>query len=136
MILGLTNVFLLSGRMKKPLFRGPIIVKKSKTHGYGVFATETIRKNKMIEQCYTLISKKGGDKKLEDYYFDANGQYAILTGFGIIYNHASDPNADYTINRKTKITNIKATRTIKKGEEIFVSYGDEWFSSRRLTPKK
>lgn len=77
-----------------------------------------------------MILSRGGDRGLEDYYFDAKGKHAIFTGFGVIYNHSDDPNADYTINMKNRVTTIKANRTIRKGEEILLSYGDEWFSSR------
>lgn len=120
--------------MAAKLFQNKIIVKKSPTHGYGVFAGKNIRKGEKIEECYIIITR-GGDKKLEDYYFDANGKYAIFTGFGIIYNHSDDPNADYRINMKTRVATFTANQTIRKGEEIFVSYGDEWFSSRGLKPR-
>lgn len=116
------------------LFQNKLIVKKSPLHGFGVFAGKTIRKGEVIETCYIIISK-GGDKKLEDYYFDVKGKYAIFTGFGIIYNHSEDPNADYFINSKKLIVTFKAARTIHKGEEIFVSYGDKWFSDRGLKVK-
>lgn len=119
----------------KALFQNEIYVKKSATHGYGVFAGKTIRKGQKIEECYIIVSK-GGDKTLEDYYFDVKGKYGIFTGFGVIYNHSEDPNADYKINAKRRIATIVAMRTIKKGEEIFVSYGDEWFSSRGFKEKK
>lgn len=113
----------------KQLFQNDIYVKKSNMHGYGVFAKKKLRKGEKIEECYIIISK-GGDKVLEDFYFDAKGKCAVFTGFGSIYNHSDDPNADYTINIKKRIATIKASRTIQKGDEIFVSYGDEWFSSR------
>ncbi len=115
--------------MKAKLFRGKIVVKKSKLHGYGVYAEKTFKKGEKIEECYMIVSK-GGDKVLEDFYFDAKGKYAIFTGFGVIYNHSEEPNGDYHINIKKRLATIKAMRTIKKGEEIFLSYGDEWFSSR------
>lgn len=120
--------------MKSRLFQNKIYVKKSPTHGYGVFAAKKLRKGEKIEECYFLVSK-GGDKVLEDYYFDAKGKYALFTGFGSIYNHSDDPNADYTLNIKKRIATIKAATTIQKGEEIFVSYGEEWFSSRGIKPK-
>ncbi len=121
--------------MKKQLFLNKVIVKKSRTHGYGVFAEKTIKKGEIIEECYILVSR-GGDKTLEDYYFDVNGKYGIFTGFGVIYNHSDDPNADYNIYAKRKLAVIKAARTIRKGEEIFVSYGEEWFTSRNMIEKK
>lgn len=115
--------------MKKQLFQNKLLVKKSSLHGYGVFADKTFKKGEIIEECYIVMSS-GGDRRLEDYYFDVNGRYGIFTGFGIIYNHSEDPNADYIINAKRKLVTIKAERTIRKGEEIFISYGDKWFSSR------
>jgi len=116
--------------MKGKLYQNKIIVKKSRLHGFGVYAGKTIKKGEKIEQCYFLISRKGGDKRLEDYYFDAKGRYALFLGFGSIYNHSDDPNADYTINVKRKVATFKATRTIRKGEEILISYGERWFKSR------
>lgn len=115
--------------MKKQLFQNKIFIKKSSLHGYGVFAGKTFRKGEIIEESY-IITSRGGDKKLEDYYFDVNGKYGIFTGFGIIYNHSEDPNVDYFINAKRKLVVFKATRTIRKDEELFISYGDKWFSSR------
>jgi uncharacterized protein len=120
--------------MKAKLFQNKLLVKKSSLHGYGVFAQKTIKKGEKIEECYIIISR-GGDKTLEDFYFDAKGKCAVFTGFGSIYNHAEEPNADYTINIKNRVATIKASKTIRKGEEIFVSYGDEWFSDRGLKPK-
>ena len=121
--------------MKPTLYQTKLIVKKSPTHGYGVFAGKTIKKGEIIEKCYIIISKKGGDKALEDFYFDAKGKYAVFLGFGSIYNHSDDPNADYRVSVTNRIATFKATRTIPKGKEIFVSYGDEWFSDRGLKPK-
>lgn len=122
--------------MNKKLIQKKIYVKKSLTHGYGVFAGQDFKKGDIIEECYVLISKRGGDRALEDYYFDANGNYALFTGYGSIYNHSDDDNAEYKINNKRKIATITAYKKIKKDEEIFVSYGEEWFSSRGIKPKK
>ena len=121
--------------MKTQLFQSKIYVKKSSTHGYGVFAGKTFKKGEKIEECYIIVSRRGGDKVLEDFYFDVNGKYGVFTGFGSIYNHSEDANADYLINEKNRCATIKAYRPIRKGEEIFVSYGDEWFSDRGFKPK-
>ena len=120
--------------MKSSVFQKKIIVKKSRLHGYGVFATHNIRKGEKIEACYVLISR-GGDKVLQDYYFDAKGKYALFTGFGSIYNHADEPNVDYSINITKRIATFKANKTIRKGEEIFVDYGEKWFKDRGLKLK-
>lgn len=120
--------------MKTKLFQNKLVVKKSSLHGYGVFAGKDIKKGEKIEECYFIITK-GGDKVLDDYYFDAKGKDAIFLGFGSIYNHSNDPNADYTISLTNRITTIKASKFIPKGKEIFISYGEEWFSSRGLKAK-
>lgn len=122
--------------MKRQLFLGKVAVKKSPTHGYGVFALKSFKKGEKIEECYMIISRRGGDKALEDYYFDAKGKYATFLGFGSIYNHSDDPNADYFINVKNRVVTIKAARNIPKGKEIFISYGDQWFKTRGLTAKE
>jgi len=121
--------------MKNGLFQNKLIVKKSRLHGYGVFAGKNLRKGEKIEACYFLVSR-GGDKVLEDYYFDAKGKYALFTGYGSIYNHADDPNSTYTINITKRIATFKATKSIRKGEEIFVTYGEGWFKDRGVAPKK
>lgn len=120
--------------MKAKLLRNKVYVKKSPTHGYGVFAGKNFRKGELIEECYIVIAK-GGDKILEDYYFDVKGKYAIFLGFGCIYNHSDNPNADYIISAKKRLVTIKADRMIRKGEELFISYGEDWFTSRGLMPK-
>lgn len=120
--------------MKSKLFQNKLIVKKSAIHGYGVFAGKAIKKGERIEECYAILTKVEDDI-LGDYYFDMRGKNAVLTGFGWIYNHSEDPNAYYEINYKNRLMVFKAERAIKKGEEIFVSYGDDWFKSRDLEPK-
>lgn len=117
------------------LLLNKIAVKKSRRHGFGVFAEKKIKKGEKIEQCYFILSK-GGDKGLEDFYFAANRKYAVFLGYGSIYNHSDDPNADYKININKRIATIKASRDIKKGEEILISYGVGWFKSRDLESKE
>ncbi|MHB1948413.1 MAG: SET domain-containing protein-lysine N-methyltransferase [Gammaproteobacteria bacterium] len=126
--------------MNKKLFQNKLAVRKSPIHGYGVFAEKDIRKGEKIEECYFILSDCEDDI-IMDFIFDAGGRSALLLGYGSLYNHSENPNADYIINRKTRIATFTAAEAIKKGQEIFVSYGDEWFSSRgvkkkELKPKK
>ncbi len=117
------------------LFLNKIYVKKSYRHGFGVFADKKIRKGEKIEECYFILSK-GWDEALEDYYFAVNRKYAVFLGFGSIYNHSENPNADYRINVNKRIATIKAQCDIQKGEEILISYGEDWFKSRDRLLKK
>lgn len=116
------------------LIQNNIIVKKSAIHGYGVFATNTIIKDEIIETCYALTTNKC-DPALYDYYFGHRERSLVLLGYGFIYNHSSAPNATYLFDEDKKIMIIKALKNITKNEEIFISYGKNWFSSRNLIVK-
>ena len=123
------------------LLLNKIAVKKSMRHGFGVFAEKEIKKGQVIEQCYFILTQ-GNDQHLEDFYFEAKPKqvkrkqtkrkYAVFLGYGSIYNHSEDPNADYTINHNKRIATIKSRKTIKKNEEILISYGDDWFKCRGI----
>lgn len=117
------------------LFLNKIAVKKSKRHGFGIFAEKSIKKGEKIEECYFILSR-GKDRDLENFYFVAGRKYAVVLGYGSIYNHSDEPNADYTLNVSKRIATIKASKNIKKGEEILISYGEDWFKSRNLKSKE
>jgi hypothetical protein len=121
--------------MKPQLFQNKLIVKKSPIDGYGVFADKYINTGEIVEECYVLVTQ-GGDKGMTDYYFDADGDYGVLLGYGSIYNHSDSPNTSYTFDTKNGVATINATRMIQKGEEVFISYGSNWFGDRGLKPKK
>jgi len=122
--------------MKKILHQSPIIVKHSPLHGYGVFATDHIRQDEVVEDCH-FIKASVSDREINRYafYFDEHST-AIILGFGSIYNHSDQPNAKYQFNEATGLITFTATRSIQKGEEILISYGNTWFSDRKLTVKK
>ena len=119
------------------LINQPLIVKKSSIHGYGVFAGKLFEKDETIEECYTILSEKiDKDRALYNYYFGVEGKTAILTGFGFIYNHADLPNATYYYDELKKVTVFKAREPIQKNEEIFITYGNDWFGLRNMPVKK
>ena len=51
-----------------------------------------------------------------------------------MYNHKDDPNAKWTIVNKDQMK-IVALKHIESGEEIFISYGINYFKSRGITMK-
>lgn len=122
--------------VKSVLQRKELYVKKSAIHGYGVFAGTDIHKDEIIEECYTLlVPKKTPD--LIDYIFKADDNSSALPlGCGPIYNHASQPNADFIYDPENQVMTFKALESIKSGEEILISYGTDWFVSRTLKCKK
>lgn len=121
--------------MKSSLKRSGLIVQKSSIHGYGVFAAEDILADETIEECYYIPIKKES-MDLESFYFETGSNQLLLAlGYGSIYNHAELPNATYYYDPDEDILIFQAARSIKAGEEILVSYGEKWFSTRKLRAK-
>ena len=99
--------------MKNELYRHPHIqIKKSPIHGYGIFATEDIPKDTVIEEVGFVEVQEG---VLFDYVFlypkfdtpdeDKIGikmKYAIPFGFACIYNHSDNNNASWKTDTKNE----------------------------------
>lgn len=49
---------------------------------------------------------------------------ATVLGFGMIYNHSEQPNISYSIDYKDFLFKYTTNRNIKKGEELFINYGN------------
>lgn len=113
------------------LYVGPLYVKKSPVHGYGVFAAQDLAENEVIEECHTLFYRDE-DNPLFDYSFESEGASALPLGFGCIYNHSSTPNVSYSHDRGRRLIIFKTLAPIRQDEELFSSYGKHWFSSRDL----
>jgi len=120
--------------VKNKLFCGPIYVKKSLIHGYGVFARQAIRADQIIEECHTLPLSECPDD-LRNYFFGVNGIFCLPVGYGCIYNHSNTPNAAFEYDTITGIMTFKTTKHIYKNEEICIFYGKEWLASRDLEIK-
>ena len=125
--------------MNSKLKHKQLSVNKSPIHGYGVFAEERIEKEEIIEECYCLLTDKE-DKSdyLKNYYYEAGKteKSALVMGFGFIYNHADSPNCSYYYDESRNVMVYYARSTIETGEEIFVSYGNDWFDGRNAVVKK
>ncbi len=102
--------------------------------GRGVFATRTFAEGDVVEVCPTVeISEGGGD--LADYLFESTtkGRFLVVLGFGMLYNHAAEPNLDYFQDEADTLEFV-AQRRIERGEELTISYGAEWWSARGEKP--
>lgn len=78
------------------------------------------------------------ETKLYDYFFSwgqYEGKAAIALGFGSLYDHSFNPNADYKKDFDNQMIIFEAIKSINKGKEILVDYtqgGDEedlWFDN-------
>jgi hypothetical protein len=53
-----------------------------------------------------------------------------------MYNHRDDPSAIYDIDAKKKVMVVRAAIPIRRGEEITVTYGDDWWNTRTLKKRE
>jgi len=114
------------------------IIKESsiKGGGRGVFSTRSYNVGDIIEVCpcikQEIIYSIGN---FTYYLFNYNKDYQLLAfGFCSIYNHKDDPNSKWSIVNKEQMK-IEAVKPIKPGEEIFVSYGPQYFKDRGIKMK-
>lgn len=106
--------------------------KITKNKGRGVFALKSFKTGEVIEICPTLrmtpTERKHCSKTILDYYmypWKSTRSASLVLGYGSIYNHSFDPNADWKQNFKTKTMVYRAIKPINKGEEITVNYNGE-----------
>jgi hypothetical protein len=122
-----------------------IKVDYSNVHFRGVFATEDIESGELIERCPMVPlehrMRYHNDPQLYNYLYSHKcdcedckkhgGTFLMVLGYGMIYNHQDTPNTTWVFNHEKKVADVVATMPIKKGKEIFVSYGSDYFKYRK-----
>ena len=99
--------------------------------GRGVFASKRLKSTEVIETSPYIAIPPRDDKKLTDtiinsYWFDLENRWgAIGLGLTSLYNHSTEPNAAFSISKRSRTITIKAIRPILRGEEITIDYGYE-----------
>ena len=105
--------------------------------GRGVFAARSFVEGEEVEVCPTVeVPRDEVDGVLSDYVFDSvrvKGGVVLVLGYGMLYNHADDPNMEYDQDDEGVVT-FSASRAISEGEELTITYGDDWWSSRGTEP--
>ena len=114
-------------------------VKKSTTHGWGVFTNLEIKEGDIVEECivpYDIISLnsssllnyrfiwpnmsfKVANKLSLDIEFSG---YCLPLGFGSIYNHSENPNVAWDVDISERVVQFVALRDIKADEELLFDY--------------
>lgn len=105
----------------------------SELHGRGVFAARDIEAGEIIEICPVLVFPLSElphmrQTMLDDYYFDwgEDGKYyAVCLGYGSLYNHEYEPNAEYGMDFEAETIDFYAIKAIPAGVEITVNYNGE-----------
>lgn len=102
----------------------------SEVSGRGVFTAQAISPGALIEICPVIVLPAGQkplihQTRLHDYYFlwgEDQQQCAIVLGFGMLYNHSSEPNAEFVVDYQKRTLDIYSRKNIAAGEEITISY--------------
>lgn len=105
---------------------------------YGVFAIDDIQDNETFEECNVIevpVDEVKGSV-LMDYMFKiSNDLYVLALGSGSVYNHRNQPNARWEYDADKQLLKLSAIRRIQMGEQIFISYGRDYFKSRNQNMK-
>jgi len=109
-------------------------LKKSKIGGKlgrGVFAGKDFKKSDIIEKAPYIEDKTGNFSGLvRDYIFAKSDTNSVVAfGFASLYNHSDTPNATWKIT--DEYVEIIALTDIQKDSEILISYGDNYWKTRK-----
>ena len=109
-----------------------LIIKNTK-RGLGVFTTNEIQANTIIEHspfssCWesNWSDTPDGLRQIVFSFPKSSDNYVIALGYISIYNHSDNNNADWFTTENGIL--IRSTRDIKIGEEVFINYGDAYWS--------
>ena len=135
-IIFLCYFFMNNNSVKNNLYIDKISIKQSliPNSGRGVFAEKDFKKDEVIEVCPLLTDYKKNfvNSKIKDYTFKSKfkpDQEVIVFGMCSMYNHSDNFNVAHNQDPENMI--FTAARDIKKGEELYVNYGSNYWNSRK-----
>lgn len=122
-----------------------LFIAPSKLGGRGVFTGEDLPASSLVEICPVIVLS-GKDRKvihetsLHDYYFlwgKKEKKAAIALGYGSLYNHSYQPNAQLIADIEARQFIIETLMPIHSGVEITLNYnGGNDQSPLWFRPKK
>jgi SET domain-containing protein len=109
-----------------------IYLKDSPLHNLGVFSSQKIKKDEVIDTCPFLSFPQNSKEKIpvfSNYTFcypcSVNWHtHALVLGYGSYYNHSEKPNVNWRTNEDNKTFIYFAIRDIEEGEELLINYGN------------
>ncbi len=125
-----------TAKRKEDENRNTVRIGRSNVSGRGAFATRDLGNGDVIERCPVLeLDERDVGGELTNYVFYGENEHKRLVamGNGMLFNHSSMPNVGYYLEETPLGPELVlyALRAIRKGEELFYNYGEEWWSSRR-----
>lgn len=117
-----------------------LYIGKTKNMGNGVFTSQPIAADTVIEVSSVIVMKQSERKLLDqtllhDYIFewgDNKRQCCVALGYVSLYNHSFHSNCEYEMEFGLQVIRIKTMRKIKKGEELFINYNGTFNDGKAL----
>lgn len=113
--------------------------------GRGVRAKKNFKKGEAVEVAPFIYVDNIDKSEVSNYVFTSltqTNKFIFPLGFATLYNHSDDPNCEYFL-REAQDDNITkqfmifaAKNEIKKGDELTISYGTNWWKQRQENLKK
>ncbi|QOR67055.1 SET domain-containing protein-lysine N-methyltransferase [Cytobacillus suaedae] len=109
----------------------------------GVFATRDFKKGELIHVAPVIPYPNEQHILIEhtvlaDYVYEYGINHsAIVLGYGMLFNHSYEPNANYEIKFEDHTFRYYAYKDIKAGEEVLINYNGDvdemdplWFNKK------
>lgn len=104
-----------------------VYINKTKK-GRGVFSQTSYKPGDIIERCPIIEIPKEQIKEndvLSNYVFPWGEGYALVLGFGSLYNHSYTSNAKYQRDFENRQMLYVAVQSIAIDEEIYINYNGD-----------
>jgi SET domain-containing protein len=123
--------------MKKISILQGLFVSETAKMGRGVFTTERIPKDRVVEVSPVVVMSKAertllDQTGLHDYIFEwgepieGDKRCCMALGYLAVYNHSYHSNCEYEMDLENALISVKAVRDIEAGEELFINYNGDW----------
>jgi len=117
-----------------------LTIRTTTNKGRGVFTTEAIEADSVIEIAPVIVMSKEDRVELDktllhDYIFEWGPDKTtccMALGLVPIYNHDYKSNCDYFMDFDEQYIIIKTVRAIKAGEELTINYNGDWDTEKKV----
>jgi SET domain-containing protein len=129
-----------SQSLLKKMLHPSLYISMTNSMGRGVFTTEAIAMETVIEIAPVIVMNQE-DRKLLDqttlhhYIFEwgeKKDQCCMALGYVSVYNHSYNSNCEYEMDYEKEEISVKTARDIKAGEELFINYNGDWDDKREV----
>ena len=116
------------------MFINGLFIAEAGKKGRGVFTSNTIPANTIIEESPVIVLSPEDRKRIEEtelYYYifewgDDVDHGAVGLGYISMYNHSSPSNCEYVMDYESKTIIVQTVRQIEPGEELTINYSAGW----------